>query len=164
MTGRYKAAFVTLQDLGNIGELLGAIATIATLAYLAVQIRQNTKSVQAATSVSVADSLSRWSEIIGSQPESARLWLQGLANPDQLEDDARFQFPFLFISYLRRVENAYYQRRRGLLDPAVWQTAERILRRTMETPGAKHWWRTASPIFSDPFVEFIEQTISQGAA
>jgi hypothetical protein len=154
---------VSLQDLGNIGELLGAIATIATLAYLAVQIRQNTRTVQAATSASVADSLSRWSEIMGSQPESARLWLQGLANPDQLKDDARLQFPFLFLSYLRRVENAYYQRRRGLLDLDVWQTAERILRRTMETPGAKHWWRVARPNFSDPFVEYIDETILQDA-
>jgi hypothetical protein len=126
---------VTLQDLGSIGEFLGAIATVATLAYLAVQIRQNTRSVRAATSASVADSLSRWSEIIGSQPESARLWMQGLAEPDQLNGDARFQFPFLFISYLRRVENAYYQKQRGLLDLHTWQTAERILRRTMETPG-----------------------------
>jgi hypothetical protein len=155
---------VTLQDLGNIGELLGAIATIATLAYLAVQIRQNTRTVQAATSASVADSLARWSEIMGSQPESARLWLRGLADPGQLEGDAKLQFPFLFLSYLRRVENAYYQKRRGLLDLDVWQTAERILRQTMETPGAKHWWRVASSSFSDSFVTFIDQAILQDAA
>lgn len=33
---------MTLQELGSIGELLGALATIATLAYLAAQVRQNT--------------------------------------------------------------------------------------------------------------------------
>ena len=32
---------MTIQELGSIGELIGAIATVATLIYLALQIRQN---------------------------------------------------------------------------------------------------------------------------
>ena len=40
---------MTLQDLGNIGEFVGAIGVIASLVYLAVQIRQNTTSVRAST-------------------------------------------------------------------------------------------------------------------
>ncbi len=39
---------MTIQDLGSIGELVAAIATLATLGYLAVQIRQNTRSMRAA--------------------------------------------------------------------------------------------------------------------
>ncbi len=34
------------QLLGNYGEFIGAIAVFATLAYLAVQVRQNTRSMQ----------------------------------------------------------------------------------------------------------------------
>lgn len=37
---------MTIQELGSIGELLGALATIVTLAYLATQIRQNTKAAR----------------------------------------------------------------------------------------------------------------------
>ncbi len=33
---------MTLDNLGNIGELIGAIGVIVTLVYLAMQIRQNT--------------------------------------------------------------------------------------------------------------------------
>ena len=32
--------------IGAVSELIGAVAVVATLIYLAVQIRQNTKSVQ----------------------------------------------------------------------------------------------------------------------
>ena len=32
--------------IGAIGEIVGAIGVIATLAYLAIQIRQNTKSLE----------------------------------------------------------------------------------------------------------------------
>jgi hypothetical protein len=37
------AADVTIQDLGNIGELIAAVATVLTLFYLAVQIRASTR-------------------------------------------------------------------------------------------------------------------------
>ena len=37
---------MSLQDIGSIGELVGAIATVATLFYLAVQIRQNTAQLR----------------------------------------------------------------------------------------------------------------------
>ena len=32
---------VTIQDIGSIGELVGALATVVTLAYLALQIRRS---------------------------------------------------------------------------------------------------------------------------
>ena len=39
---------MNLDDLGNLGELIGAVAVVISLAYLAVQIRQNTRSLRAA--------------------------------------------------------------------------------------------------------------------
>ena len=41
--GSIEGLKLSIQDLGSIGELIGAIATVATLAYLALQIRQSTK-------------------------------------------------------------------------------------------------------------------------
>jgi hypothetical protein len=40
---------MSLEDLGNIGEFVAAVGVIASLIYLAVQIRQNTDSLRAAT-------------------------------------------------------------------------------------------------------------------
>ncbi len=36
---------MTIMELGALGELLGAVGVIVTLAYLAVQIKQNTRSM-----------------------------------------------------------------------------------------------------------------------
>ena len=49
---------MTLQDLGAIGEFIGGIAVVITLVYLAVSIRQNTKSVRASTYQAILDSSS----------------------------------------------------------------------------------------------------------
>ena len=35
---------MSLQDLGNLGELI--VATVLTLAYLAIQLKQNTNALQ----------------------------------------------------------------------------------------------------------------------
>ncbi len=37
---------MTLQDLGNIGEFVGALGVVASLIYLALQIRQNTRQLR----------------------------------------------------------------------------------------------------------------------
>jgi hypothetical protein len=36
----------TMDALGNLGELIGAIAVFATLGYLAIQVRQNTRALR----------------------------------------------------------------------------------------------------------------------
>ena len=47
---------MTVQDLGSIGEFVAAIATLATLIYLALQIRQNTKTVRASAHHAMTES------------------------------------------------------------------------------------------------------------
>ena len=44
-----RGGTLTLQDLGNIGELISGIAVVISLIYLAVQIRQNTRTVRTST-------------------------------------------------------------------------------------------------------------------
>ena len=38
---------MTIEQMGSLGEVVGAIAVIVTLVQLAVQIRQNTRAIHA---------------------------------------------------------------------------------------------------------------------
>jgi hypothetical protein len=42
------------QDLGSIGELVGAVAVVISLVYLAFQIRQNTRQIDENTKAAQA--------------------------------------------------------------------------------------------------------------
>jgi hypothetical protein len=44
--------FLSLEDLGNIGEFISALAVVISLIYLAVQIRQNTMQMRENTEIS----------------------------------------------------------------------------------------------------------------
>ena len=47
---------MTIQDLGSLGELLAAIATFVTLLALAVEIRENTRAMRAASHHTISNS------------------------------------------------------------------------------------------------------------
>ena len=60
------------EALGAIGEIVGAIAVIATLGYLAVQIRHNSRSVEASTRVSVGQARREVSFLTSMNPLGGR--------------------------------------------------------------------------------------------
>ena len=60
------------EAIGAIGETIGAIAVVLTLVYLSIQIRQNTRSVRAATYQSVAEALADCSyKLVGHMEDQA---------------------------------------------------------------------------------------------
>ena len=155
---------MSVSELGSIGEFLGGLAVLVSLVYVALQIRQNTSSVRAAASASVAESLSRVTEILSVEPELGRIWNQGFDDYDSLDSDARSRFNTILLTYMRRLENAFYQQSRGFLDPDHWQTTERMFARAMSSPGAARWWSGFKSGFSDRFVDFVESHISGNPA
>ena len=66
---------MTIQDIGSIGELLGAIAVLATLGYLAVQTRQSRIAAEQTVRLSAiqathsaGDLYARWRSLLLSDP------------------------------------------------------------------------------------------------
>jgi len=151
---------VTLENLGNVGEFLGAIAVLISLIYLALQIRHNTVTVRAGTSAAISESLARVTELLGADPEAARVYMLGLAGNSDLSPAENFQFNFLFATYMRRVENAYYQQLRGFVDSEHWQTTERTLALTMTLPGARHRWEGSRSVYSDRFTAYVDTVLT----
>ena len=75
------------EALGAIGEIVGAVAVVLTLGYLAVQIRQNTRSVRASTHHSVGRS-AREAEIVFAESETvAHIFHTGAREPNRLTVD-----------------------------------------------------------------------------
>jgi len=63
----------TAQLLGNFGEFVGAVAVVATLGYLAVQIRNNTRTNQVIRVTKAQDDLNRIHEQIAGNEALAEL-------------------------------------------------------------------------------------------
>jgi hypothetical protein len=150
---------MTIENLGNVGEFVAAIATLITLAYLAVQIRQNTRAVRAVSHHSVTDSFNHINAIIGTDPAAARIFRLGLEGLENLDEDEQFSFAFLMLSYLRVFETLFYQRDIGAAEEQLYESEHNSLRWVFGYRGARDWWRSNEISFSPEFRAHIDQLI-----
>jgi len=134
---------MSLEDLGNIGEFVGAIAVVLSLIYLAVQIRQNTKTVRTSTYQEVLDYSSRFNELVLANPHIERIWRVGRFDFDQLTEDERPQFRLLIGQLFNIYETMLLQYQRGTLDQEYWDARLVGFRHLLSQPGLRtHWLRS----------------------
>ncbi len=136
---------MTIMELGALGEFIGAIAVVATLAYLAIQIRQNTHTMEEGKRLALAqtyqmraDALQQMlvqaseSKYIG--PIITKLTLAGYPeNVTSLEDlppEERGRFRLWQIAQQTHWDNMYYQYQQGFLDDEYYRDSfrERVRR------------------------------------
>jgi hypothetical protein len=65
---------VFAQILGNYGEFVGAIGVVLTLGYLAVQIRQNTRSNRVSAELGTLEQLTSWIRRFSTDKDAQRIW------------------------------------------------------------------------------------------
>ncbi len=93
---------MTLEDLGNLGEIIGAIAVVVSLIYLAIQIRQNTAQIRESSHISrlllQENFVSGQEELIRSfleNEEMFRVWRLGSTTTGELSGDDKERFGLL---------------------------------------------------------------------
>ena len=131
---------MTIMELGALGEFIGAIAVVTTLVYLAIQIRQNTHTMEEGKRLALAqtyqmraDALQQMlvqaseSEYIG--PIITKLTLadypENLASLDVLTPEERGRFRQWQIAQQTHWDNMYYQYQQGYLDDEYYNDSFR---------------------------------------
>ncbi len=151
---------MTLDNLGNIGELIGAIGVIVTLVYLAMQIRQNTGSIRTAAFQEVIRELARVTDLIATDADLARIYRAGLVDLNSLEPEERTRFAAFMMSWFRRLEILAYQLEHGSLDSGPWDGARMIAVKALAQPGGALLWTRAQDLFSPDFRDFVNSGLS----
>ncbi len=153
---------MTLTELANIGEFVGGIAVIFSVAYLALQIRQNTRSVRSASFQSLVDSFSQVSLELSKDAELTRIYTTGLSDPGQLSEHEMQRFHFLVLTSTRRFEGAFMQQHSGMLSPRQWEGFRRSVTGILRSPGGSKWWSDNQRLFTTEFQEFVESELARG--
>ncbi len=141
---------MTIEQLGSVGEIIGAAATVAMLAYLAVQIRQNNRLVAASIADSSRDSMNELSRILGANPEAARVFAAGVEDPSSLTLQETVQFDSLCQLPL----SALHQRFESGLDLADdWAFA------TLSNAGFRTYWGRQSETYPEDFRRLVSEAL-----
>lgn len=117
------------QLLGSYGEFAGAIAVVATLVYLAVQIRQNTRSMEESRRLALVDSYVRRNESIersmmqtaASQELSDLLVRYSSEGIESMTPVERYRLTTWERARQLRMESQFFQYQHGFLDNEYYE-------------------------------------------
>lgn len=147
-----------VQAIANVvASITGTLAVI----YLAIQIRGNTRATYSQTYQFATQALGEMAAIVGENKEKARIFADGMANPEKLTKDEYLQFAYLGISLFRRYENVYFQYQSGMIDDDFWFGHRDNLLWFFHRPGTQKWWQERRIGFSRSFRQFLESTSAE---
>ena len=142
---------MTLQDLGSLGEVVGAFGAVAALLYLSVQVRQNTRSLRASTYQSFSVYFSHFRAMLLAEPRLGLLFGKGLRSFSALDEAEQVAFDSIMMTFLRGVEVSFYQERNGLLDGSFYRGWADEANAIGRLPGAREWWARRAALFNEDF-------------
>ena len=147
--------------IGAIGEIVGAVAVIATLIYLTIQIRDSARASRAASVTDATAAVQAWYQEIGSNPASAKLFLDGMSDPDSLSTLDQFQFLMLVHSVFLGFQRAVFLSKAGTLDAGLRDSIGTAIQAVNRMPGIHFYWQQRRPFFQPEFVAWVEELLER---
>lgn len=155
-----RARKLSLGDLANIAEVIGALGVIISLVYVGVQIREHTEEMRTANRQQL---IGRAHEATAGFALSAELSgvLAKVANGDTLTSGERVQYGYLIRSMLYDVQEAFVLNREGRLDDEYWETRAAVARSYMSSPSARSVYERdkAAGALLPVFVAWMDESI-----
>ena len=151
---------MTLQE---ILQILGGIGVIGSLIYVAIQIRNNSRAVRAATVLQISHTMMSSLFNMANSAELTGLVLRGgddLSSLDRL-DKARFRFHAMFI--LSFNQNIFIQHKIGTLKSDDWQSFKADLTSYFAMTGARAAWPLVRARFHPDFQAYVDLIVEQAA-
>lgn len=126
---------MTIIELGALGELLGAVGVIATLVYLSIQIRQNTRSLDATQRLALAQTYQMRSDALQNMLVQAAAsdiggiiykvtaagYPDDIGALDTLTPEERSRFRQWHIAQQAHWDNMHFQYQQGFLDEEYYR-------------------------------------------
>jgi len=147
---------MSLDALGNIGEIVGAIAVVVSLFYLLLQLRQNTQSIRSATHQAVVSAAAATNQALAGDPGLARILRLGIESPGELDADEQVRFAFLCMQFFDLFENLHLQALHGVLDDDFWQPRRRAFLRLLASDGFRTVWSEKRFDYSGRFRAMVD--------
>jgi hypothetical protein len=150
---------MNLNDLANLGQIIGAVAVVISLFYVASQIRQNTNAVRSATAQTVHEHFAKWYHLVAADDELSQIVAKGLRDYGSLSEKERVRFIAAFMSFLSYSQNAFLKWREGSLASPLWMGWQQVIMNLVGAPGGKAFWKDRAYMFGDEFRRYIESDL-----
>ena len=132
---------MSLADLGNIGEFVGAIAVFVSFIYLAYQIRQNTKAVNRTENNAALNQWSQYRAMVLHDRELAIVLGKLKNNANEIDEVEQVQLDMLLEELFNIGRHQYDRNREGFGAPTDWtEQTKPFLVDILSKDLASSWW------------------------
>jgi hypothetical protein len=146
---------MTIEQLGGLGEFIGALAVVVSLIFIAREIRENSRSTRLAALQTAMESSQRIIELPARDRDLARVIRIGSNDPDSITEDEYAQYRYWLILSLRSTENLFVQYKSGALDHETWVARAGVVSFMMDTPGGRRVWASTFNRYRVDFQEWM---------
>jgi len=150
---------MTLQDLANYGEILGAGGVIASLVFVGYQIRANTKAARLRMHEQVTQT---YMSFLGSILVDPGSFAAGFKSEDpnfaDLNDGQKGFFFATMLGFFKHFEMMYVQFSQGVMDKRTWDAWSTHIRMQFHQPGVQIWWNLRKDTFIPEFREYLDNS------
>lgn len=154
---------MSLEQLGLIAEIIGAIAIIVTLVYLSVQVKDSARASRSAAVTDATTAMQAFYQELGSNPATSKLFLEGLTNPEALSQQDQFQYLMMMHSCFLGFQRSFFLAREGTLDVSLRDSIGTAMHAVNQLPGMDLYWRQRKAYFQPEFVEWVEGLLARDA-
>ena len=135
------------NELGSIGELVGALAVVASVVYVAVQLRANTRTIRAKAAQEAEELFIGLNVTIATDPDICELFvrLYKAESLDDFSETENLQIRFIVIAWTQAVQAQYFMWREGTLLDEVWSYRLKWIRNWILVPVIKANWVQIKP-------------------
>lgn len=151
---------MTLQDLGSVGEVVGALAVLVSLVYLAIQIREGTRQQTRAAIQTLLATEGRLVVDSAASPELAHAVIKASFG-SKLDDREVAMFGLWLYGLLISAEQMHYTVEEYDLSPEVRESQELRLAYVLQSPVAQAVWEMHKGRFRPGFQRYVSSVIER---
>ncbi len=143
-----------------VSEALGAVGVIVTVVYLALQIRQNTKSIQGSTEQAL---MNAEVTVFGLFAEHASVVRRAADSVVELDPDEEALYEYLVGAEMSQLYGAFVQYQRKLIPESVWNAYLSSWTENHKKPGFQRVWSRIQTSWPIEFAECLETGLDNPA-
>ena len=163
----WRSRYMTLSDMGSLGEALSGAAVLFSLVYLIFEVRRNTKATRSNSAWNSTVALAELCEVIGNNPQMAELVMKvhdKNTKPEDLTPEEFAQNFFIARSVLYKYEAQWFLWKEGSLSDEMWQNRRRWAKSYVTLPiGARVWeLEKQQHQYTEGFIDSIDSMSEKG--
>ena len=138
-------------------DMLASIGVIGSLIFVGLEVRQNTKAVQATAIQDFTDAFREQAGLYISDPELTSIIVRANQDMSSLTAEESQRFFGLYISSVITLQGSFRQWQLGVLPDEEWEVVQVAACSDMELPAFQTLWSQVRGGLAPSFVEALER-------